>query len=152
MAEEEPELGGKRAASEGRPYGSQIRRKERADGNLPLQNMLMRKRTLASDAGLGGSNNDVNAGSLDVQRIDGDGAGISTRRVGLFVDDKTDATRQRDGKVWGGDEDGLARSDQADDFGTAGNRSLAAATAGAGVRFHGIGGNQTAHQVQASNR
>ena len=79
------------------------------------------------------------AWSLDVQRIDGEGAGISARRTCLLVDDEANAARQGDGEVWVGYEDGLARSDQADDLGTPGDGGLATATGGLRVRFHDVG-------------
>src|SRR5207245_3611 len=52
----------------------------------------------ANDTGLGGSYDDVDAWSLDVQRIDGDRSASSARRAGLLVDDEADAAWQRDGE------------------------------------------------------
>ena len=47
--------------------------------SAPYKYLLTRSQPLARDTGLGGGNDNVNAWSLDVQRVDGDGAGISTR-------------------------------------------------------------------------
>ncbi len=97
----------------------------------------------ASDTGLGGSDDDVNAWSLDVQRIDGHRSGVSTRRTRLLVDDEANAAWQRDREVWVGYDDGLARGDQADEFSIPANGGLTTAAGSAGVRFHDVGGNQT---------
>ncbi len=101
----------------------------------------------ANDTGLGGSYDDVSAWSLDVQRIDSDRSASSARRAGLLVDDEADAAWQRDGEVWVGYEDGLARGDQADELSIPGDGSLSIAASSPGVRFHDIGSNQTTQQT-----
>src|SRR5258708_39524309 len=88
--------------------------------------------------------------SFDVQRIDGHRSGVSTRRARLLVDDEANAAWQRDGEVWVGYDDGLARGDQADELGVPADGGLATAAGSARVRLHDIGGHQTAQQAQVA--
>src|SRR5260370_13047434 len=97
----------------------------------------------ASDTGLGGSDDDVNAWSLDVQRIDGHRTGVSTRRARLLVDDETNAAWQRDGEVRVGYDYGLARGDQADDLGVPADGGLTTAAGSARISLPHTGANQT---------
>ena len=92
---------------------------------------------------MGGSDDDVEARSRNVQRIDRRRSGISARRTRLLVDDNADAAGRRDGEVRVDGQDWLARDDQADELGIPGGAGLSIAAAGARVRFHQIGSNQT---------
>jgi len=104
------------------------------------------------DTGLGRSDDDIDAWSLDVKRINCDGASVSARRTRLLVDDNADAAWRRDGDVRVGGEDWLARDDQADQFRIPGDGSLSTAAGGARVRFHDIGSNKTSQKVQVRDR
>ena len=101
---------------------------------------------------MGGGDNNVDAWSRDVQRIDRHRSGISAGRTRLLVDDDADAARQRDGNVRVGDEYRLARDDQADELGIPGDCSLSIAAGGTRVRFHEIGSHQTTQQAQIVDR
>ena len=114
---------------------------------MPPRRELSLNQGRANDTGLGGSHDDVDAWSLDVQCIDGHRSCVSTRRAGLLVDDEADAAWQRDSEVGVGYEDGLARGDQADEHGIPGDGGLPIAASSAGVRFHDIGRNQTTQQT-----
>ncbi len=78
-----------------------------------------------------GGDDDVDAWSRDVQRIDRHRSGISARRTRLLVDDDADATWQREGDVRVGDKDWLARDDQADEFRIPSDGGLSTAAGGA---------------------
>src|SRR5256712_12217071 len=101
---------------------------------------------------MGGSHDDVDARSRDVQRVDGYRSGVAARRARLLVDDDADAAWQRDGDVRVDGEDRLARDDQADELGIPGDGGLSTAAAGARVRFHEIGSDQTTEQAQIRDR
>ena len=77
---------------------------------------------------MGRGNDDVNAGSSDMQSIDRHRAARSPRRTGLLVDDDADAAWQRDGQVWVGGKDRLAGYGQSHKLGipTRGGLSIAA--------------------------
>ena len=92
---------------------------------------------------MGRRDDDIDARSLDMQRVDGRRSGISPRGARLLVDNNTDAAGRRDGEVRVDGQDWLARDDQADELGIPGGAGLSIAAAGARVRFHQIGSNQT---------
>ncbi len=117
------------------------------EGGARLETVPRFRSSRARDAGLGRSDDDVDAWSLDMQCIDCDGSGVPARRARLLVDDEADAGWQRDGEVWVGYDDGLARHDQADQLSITADGRLPTAAGGAGVRFHGIGSNQTTQQI-----
>src|SRR6267142_1675226 len=95
------------------------------------------------DIGMRGGDDDIDARTADVQRIDRHGSRVAARRARLLVDDDADAARQRNGEVRIEGEDRLSRDDQANELRIAGDGGLAAAAAGARVRLHDIGSNQT---------
>src|SRR5690349_1889717 len=101
---------------------------------------------------MGGGDDDIDARSANMQSIYCHRFAIAALRVGMLVDNDTDATWQRDGEVGVRYEDGLARCHQADEYGIPGDGGLSIAAGGAGVRFHDIGSNQTTQQVHALDR
>jgi len=105
--------------------------------------------SLTCDIGVGGSDDEVDARSRDMQCVDRRRSGIPPRRTRLLVDDNADAAWHRNGEVRVGGEDWLTGDDQPDQLGAPAGGGLSVAAGGARVRLHQIGSNQATQQIQA---
>src|SRR5438445_9181751 len=99
-------------------------------------NISRRTSSRTCDIGMGRRDDDIDARSLDMQRVDGRRSGISPRGARLLVDNNTDAAGRRDGEVRVGGKDWLTRDDEPIQLGVLAVRGLSISEGGVGMLIY----------------